>query len=474
MNLSQTQIISIAVNSAIFLILVLLSIILVNKIKLENKGYKYLFWLYTLFWMPIMLVRPYRGTMQNAIDPQLTTFIIALYGLVGIFIRIFADVISFLFKYRKAFLYFSVVAELILFIPILITPNTATNIVSTIGIGIGASCIGTYELLFKEQYGNKKAFLTVSVLSVPPLLANFITAPVQSIMKTIATTNNKIDPQILKYMWIISAVLLVITFIMLVFYKEKRMQVGLSNQQKAVNLHHDKKYDYIMFIFLAIIGSLIAFIKFSNSDALATQHLQNLSTLNYGSQIPVASYEGYISVIFSLFQLVAGILMGLVLIRRINVISIFCIGSSVWVVYLISSSFISNPAWYFVIHSLNGFGYGILYNLVLALVLKISLDNKIITKMGIYQSILSIGIMCSGWFTGWIKESVIPSVGTTPTISLAQYMHHYLIQNVVLMAVVVVMTITFVFLIKGVNSKTKDFTLNIKQDELKVQNKVAN
>lgn len=474
MNLSQAQIISIAVNSSIFVILIILSIILVNRIKLENKGYKYLFWLYTLFWIPIMLVRPYRGTMQNAIDPQLTTLIIALYGLVGIFIRLFADVISFLFKYRKAFLYFSVVAELILFIPILITPNTATNIVSTIGIGIGASCIGTYELLFKEQYGNKKAFLTVSVLSVPPLLANFITAPVQSIMKTIATTNNKIDPNILKYMWIISVILLVITFALLVFYKEKRMQVGLVNQQKQINLNHDKKYDYIMFIFLAIIGSLIAFIKFSNSDALATQHLQNLSTLNYGSQIPVSSYEGYISVIFSLFQLVAGVLMGLVLIRKINVVSIFSIGSLVWIIYLISSSFISDPVWYFVIHSLNGFGYGILYNLVLALVLKISLDNKIITKMGIYQSILSIGIMCSGWFTGWIKESVIPSVGTTPTITLTQYMNHYLIQNVVLMVIVVIMTITFIVLMKVINVKTKDFTLNIKQDEIKVSNKMAN
>lgn len=49
MNLSQAQIISIAVNSAIFVILIILSIILVNRIKLENKGYKYLFWLYTLF-----------------------------------------------------------------------------------------------------------------------------------------------------------------------------------------------------------------------------------------------------------------------------------------------------------------------------------------------------------------------------------------------------------------------------------------
>lgn len=471
MNLSQTQITSLIINSVIFIVLIFLSFIFVNKIKLENKGYKYLFWLYTFFWIPIMLVRPYRGTMQNAIDPQITTLIIALYGLVGIFIRLFADIISFLFKYRKAFLYFCVIAEIILFIPILVTPNTITNILSTIGIGIGASCIGTYELLFKEQYGNKKAFLTVSILSVPPLLANFITAPMQSIMKTLATNNNEINPHILKYMWVISVLLLVITFIMLVFYKEKRMKIGLINQQNQVNSIHNKKYDYIMFIFLTVIGSLIAFIKFSNSDALATQHLQNLSTLNYGSQIPVSSYEGYISVIFSLFQLLAGVLMGVILVRKINVINIFIIGSSTWIVYLVSSSFVSNPIWYFIIHSLNGFGYGILYNLVLALILKISLDNKVITKMGVYQSILSIGIMCSSWFTGWIKETIIPSVGVKPSITLTQYMNHYLIQNIVLLAIVIVITVVFIFLLKAINAKTNNFTLNIKYDELKVVNK---
>jgi len=149
-----------------------------------------------------MLVRDYRGTMQSAIDNTaiLVTIVTMIYGLVGIFIRIFADVISYLFKYRKAFLYFSVIAQTILFIPIIIAPTTATNILSAIGIGIGASCIGTYELLFKEQYSNKKAFLTVSVLSIPPLLANFITAPIQSLMKTLATTTTKTDPYILRYM----------------------------------------------------------------------------------------------------------------------------------------------------------------------------------------------------------------------------------------------------------------------------------
>lgn len=155
-----------------------------------------------------MLVRPYRGTIQNAIDSNFFTIVIAVYGAIGIFIRIFADIISYLFKYRKIFLYFCAISEIALFIPLIIIPNTATNICSSIGIGIGASCIGTYELLFKEQYGNKKAFLTVSVLAIPPLLANFLTAPIQSIMKTVSTVNGVVDPMIMRWMWLIALPLL--------------------------------------------------------------------------------------------------------------------------------------------------------------------------------------------------------------------------------------------------------------------------
>ena len=135
--------------------------------------------------------------------------------------------------------------------------------------------------------------------------------------------------------------------------------------------------------------------------------------------------------------------MGLVLIKKINTNYIFLIGSGSWIIYLIASSFISNPIGYFVIHSLNGFGYGILYNLVLAIVLKISIENQIVTKMGIYQSILSVGIMCSSWFTKWMKTIIVDKIDGQ-LIPLHQYMNNYLTQNMILLGIVVVITIAFV------------------------------
>lgn len=468
LNLNQTQIISIAINASIFIILTISSFLIINKLKLEQNGYKYLFILYTMFWIPIMLVRPYRGTIQNWIDVNFTTIALSIYGFVGIFVRIFADAINYLFKHRKAFLYICAISELCLFLPLVIHPTSATNILSSIGIGIGASCIGTYELLFKEQYGNKKAFLTVSVLSIPPLLANFLTAPIQSLIKTVATTidatgQNQVDPNILRYLWLIAIPFLVISFIMIFFLREKRMIVGIElGYYKDLRKNSNLLQDWSFFIILAIIGSLIAFIKFSNSDAMATLHIQNLGLLTKNN---VAPYEGYISVIFSLFQLLAGILMGMVLIKKIDTIKIFLIGSSTWIIYLIASTFIQNPIGYFCIHSLNGFGYGILYNLILAIVLNISLKNKIVTKMGIYQSILSIGITVSSFFTTWLKN-LLPHGNNINTNELHMYMHDYLIENMILLAVVIIATILFIsFTLITKNSKKESQTIDIKKNK---------
>ena len=453
--LSHNQVVSIAVNISIFVVILIASIILISKLKLQDKGYKYLFVLYTVFWIPIMLVRPYRGTMQNAIgDVEFVWIVTAAYGFVGIFMRIFADWISYIFKYRKAFLYFCIIAQIGLFIPILVNVNTTSNILQACAIGIGASCIGTYELLFKEQYGNKKAFLTVSVLSIPPLLANFLTAPIQSVVKTAATVNKVVDPNTLVIMWIIAFCFLVVALIMLFFLKEVRQQT-LFNKRQMDYLHpmQQKQNQQLMFfIGLAIIGSLIAFIKFSNSDSVATSHIQQLAKYNNTSS---AAYEGYLSVVFSLFQLVAGVLMGTILIRRFSISKIFLLGSIVWITYEISAAFIRNPIAYICIHGLNGFAYGIIYNLILAIVLRLSSSKKVITKMGWYQSILAIGITASGWFTPWLKQTLMAN-----NDSFDSYMHVYMIENLILLGVIVFVTILFLFIAWQFNKSDSDFRMN--------------
>ncbi|WPL39874.1 hypothetical protein [Malacoplasma iowae] len=161
----QNNLLEITINSIIFVIVFSCSLLFVFKLKNVTKGYKIFFISYVVFWIPLKLLRDYTSIIQNEINPHIVWLPLVMYGLVGIFIRPIADWLSLYIKNRKIILYMAVSIGIITFIPIIIYPSTETNIVQSVGVGIGASMIGTYELMFKEQYTKSKSFLTVSIMA---------------------------------------------------------------------------------------------------------------------------------------------------------------------------------------------------------------------------------------------------------------------------------------------------------------------
>ena len=186
----QNNLLEIIINSVIFIVVFSCSLLFVFKLKNATKGYKIFFISYVVFWIPLKLLRDYTSIIQNQIDSTIVWLPLVMYGLVGIFIRPLADWLSLYLKNRKIILYGAVAIGILTFIPIIIYPSTETNVVQSIGVGVGASMIGTYELMFKEQYTKSKSFLTVSIMAFPPLIADFISAPIQSTIKIISSSNN--------------------------------------------------------------------------------------------------------------------------------------------------------------------------------------------------------------------------------------------------------------------------------------------
>lgn len=109
---------------------------------------------------------------------------------------------------------------------------------------------------------------------------------------------------------------------MIFFVKEDRRLFGgfacVSTYRQIIT-----KKEYTNFFLVAAIGLIITFIKFSNSGGIATLHLQTLGKFN---ETDTSSYEGYLSMVFSLFQLLGGVLVGIVLIKKLRPLAIFAIG----------------------------------------------------------------------------------------------------------------------------------------------------
>lgn len=403
------------INFSIFICVLIGSIILLWKLKLETKGYKLLFIFYTLFWFPLMLVRSYRGTLNNdlEIDKSLLWVPLTVYGLIGIIARPIFDFFGAYFKSRKSIVYFSLWLQIISFIPVILHPSFTTNIIQSIGVGIGASCIGTFSLWFNEQHTKTKPFLTISILSLPPLIADFLASPIQSIIRSLSkygsSNPNEIpihaDPHVTIYLWIIALCFILINCIVGYFLKEQRSFIGIKKEQnkKIINT----KLDILILIFIILVGASIDFAKFSTSDSIATLIIQSIG----GSQ-NTKTFEGYISALFSFFQLLGGILMGLIFSRYFTKIIIYIFGIFFLILYNTStilitqynSNSIQGAILFLSIQSLNGFGYGILYNLLIAHVLSLGFKAKYFSPLGIYQSFAAASIASGTFFTSALKS----------------------------------------------------------------------
>lgn len=428
----QNNLLEITINSIIFVIVFSCSLLFVFKLKNVTKGYKIFFISYVVFWIPLKLLRDYTSIIQNEINPHIVWLPLVMYGLVGIFIRPIADWLSLYIKNRKIILYMAVSIGIITFIPIIIYPSTETNIVQSVGVGIGASMIGTYELMFKEQYTKSKSFLTVSIMAFPPLIADFISAPIQSTIKIISSnTNQTLNLNIFIYLWVVGIVFYVITFIILFFVKEDRSKIGttLNNIQLSGDKNKSSIKSIFLFVLVCLTGFFISFIKFSNSGSIATLTIQNLAQ-NMGIKDKIASIQAYLSTIFSLAQLLGTVFVANFLVKKTNKLISFSVGISLWILFQLIVIFNQNPYVYFGVSFFNGFAYGILYNLVLAYVLSMSFKTNKITPMGVYQSILSIGIASSSFLIPFLKDVLKNNQG-------------YLIVNYALLGSIVLLELIF-------------------------------
>jgi hypothetical protein len=143
--------------------------------------------------------------------------------------------------------------------------------------------------------------------------------------------------------------------------------------------------------------------------------------------------------LFSFGQLFGGLITGLILVNRIGKMWSFTIGAAIWILYEILGIYILNPYGYLAIHVLNGFSYGIVYNLILGFILQKTFKTEKASPMGVYQSVMAIGITGSSFFTTWLKQ------GPLGEKDYDGYFHAATVINWVIIGVIVVAWLVFMY-----------------------------
>ena len=354
-----------------------------------------IFWILVLFWTAISIIRAYRKLYVItpieqgglSLTPVLAAQIAAGYGLMSLIVRLPMFLASDIFKRRKVFIQIALFLLILTSFLVAFNANYLTLYLSSLSLGISATMLALFNVIFSETFSKDKAAVSVSILSIAPLLAEFMAAPIQYIL-TMNTYKQ------FNYMWLVSGIIALITFLLTFMMKDYRpVDSDFSFNKVKVVLKHKS------FIYICLLAVLLSFIKFSTSGA---------NMIAYGktdlNMTPLML--AYIDAVFAVPQLIAGVLVGVYLTRKwgIQKTLLFLLGCLL--TFYIIALYINNPYIIYFSYTLNGLGYGGAYNILIALAMQYFDREYRNVSMGIYQAFFALGIYYGDYVYVWIAKHI--------------------------------------------------------------------
>ena len=381
--------------SLIMIVFILILVYYLSKKFQLKKEQIVIFWILVLFWTAISIIRAYRKLyaitpMEHgglSLTPVLAAQIAAGYGLMSLIVRFPMFLASDIFKRRKVFIQIALFLLILTSFLVVFNANYLTLYLSSLSLGISATMLALFNVIFSETFSKDKAAVSVSILSIAPLLAEFMAAPIQYLL-TMDTYKQ------FNYMWLVSGVIALITFVLTFMMKDYRpVDSDFSFNKVKVVLKHKS------FIYICLLAVLLSFIKFSTSGA---------NMIAYGktdlNMTPLML--AYIDAVFAVPQLIAGVLVGVYLTRKwgIQKTLLFLLGCLL--TFYIIALYVNNPYIIYFSYTLNGLGYGGAYNILIALAMQYFDREYRNVSMGIYQAFFALGIYYGDYVYVWIAKHI--------------------------------------------------------------------
>ena len=381
--------------SLIMIVFILILVYYLSKKFELKKEQIIIFWILVLFWTAISIIRAYRKLYAItpieqgglSLTPVLAAQIAAGYGLMSLIVRLPMFLASDIFKRRKVFIQIALFLLILTSFLVAFNANYLTLYLSSLSLGISATMLALFNVIFSETFSKDKAAVSVSILSIAPLLAEFMAAPIQYIL-TMDTYKQ------FNYMWLVSGIIALITFVLTFMMKDYRpVDSDFSFNKVKVVLKHKS------FIYICLLAVLLSFIKFSTSGA---------NMIAYGktdlNMTPLML--AYIDAVFAVPQLIAGVLVGVYLTHKwgIQKTLLFLLGCLL--TFYIIALYINNPYIIYFSYTLNGLGYGGAYNILIALAMQYFDREYRNVSMGIYQAFFALGIYYGDYVYVWIAKHI--------------------------------------------------------------------
>lgn len=455
------------INAILLSVVIGGTILLIWKLKLGSKNKVLLFVLFILYWMAPLMCREYTGQMhihQNNGDGGSMLWIpLTVYGFAGLAWRPLTDVISYKMNSRKNIIFISLALQLVTIWPMFVWPGSfAANIIQSIGTGVGASGIGLFNLMFSEQEHHRKIFTTVSILALPPLIAECITSCMEAVLCGLVpehgvqahTADITVYLDYLKYLWLFAIIFIVVSFIITFFIKEEKRY--LFKDHKGVEVVYNWRDGWVVAL-LCLTGICFIFVRWVTAGPSSVTQLIYISVgpdvIPPNAILPdkimseVKYFEGYLSLMFAFGQMIGAIFAALMLSKHHDNGKwvLVLIGFFIWAIYLVTNEQIINPHVFFWTNMLNGIGYGLIYPVLIGIMLnKHYKIVRIITPIGLFNTAMAVGVIGGSLFNNIIKGDVYDFHYTYWSSEWADFAKVNTLVNYVTLGVAAAMVLFFV------------------------------
>lgn len=413
----------------------LISILIYKKYKL-TKYQAMIFILLFLFWSAIIIVRAYRKSYANnpveigglALGAAAAATIASGYGFISIFARFLVFYFSDVFKSRKLLISFGLVLVAITSYWVFISPDYYSLLFSSLALGVGASMLSLFNVFFAQTFDAKDAMKSVSILSIAPLLAEFVMSLFQFAYTDKTNTNYGM-------LWLLSVILSVIAFIFMIFVKDNKPPKQSMSKEKFKTIISHKNTWYF-----GVVGILVSLVKFALSGS---------NTITYFQTDIVAMNDfmvAYSDFLYGIAQMIFGILAGLFFASKIGLKKTLLLGVALSLTYNVVLLLTTNPNVLFFTQALGGMGYGLTYNSLIGLAMEsVDLDLRDMS-MAIFQTFFAIGI----FYGDRIYKDILKLLGSTK-----ESMHY----NQVFIAILIITFALYLVIRFGIKTERKDESL---------------
>lgn len=353
--------------------------VLSKKYKL-NKNQKIIFWMLVLFWTSISIIRAYRKVY--IVDPISTgglggSLIIAsqvtsAYGLISCIVRLPVFFLTDILQKRKVFIQIAMGIIVVTSFTVFKRPSIEAVYYSSLAMGLGASMLAEFNVMFSETFSESNASVSASILAVAPLLAEFMAAPIQYI-GTYGSYKNY------NYLWLFSCIIGLISFIISMNMREIENKSQFSREKVRIVLTNKR------FLVVCVIGIIISFVKFSTSGPNMIVYARKYLNMP-------AIMLAYLDTMFATPQLIASVLVGTYFKKKLGIEKTLLLSLGSFLCFYAIILFTNNPYLAFFGYIFNGFGYGGTYISLISIALQYFEQKNRNISMGIFQAFFAFGI----------------------------------------------------------------------------------